>query len=69
MVLGTWMAATLGFKGSVYPLHLGGTTIAGYAALWALLVNLAVAAVVTSALRAFGAPAGADHTSREDYGE
>jgi SSS family solute:Na+ symporter len=69
MVLGTWMAATLGFKGSVYPLHLGGTTVPGYAALWALLANLGVAAVVTSLLRTLGAPAGADHTSREDYGE
>ena len=45
------------------------TTIPGYAALWALLANLGVAAVVTLALRGLGTPAGADHTSREDYGE
>jgi len=69
MALGTWMAATLGFKGSVYPLHLGSTTVPGYAALWALLANFGVAAVVTVALRALGAPEGSDHTSREDYGE
>ena len=69
MVLGTGMASTLGFKGSVYPLHLGGTTVPGYAALWALIANLGVAAIVTAALRATGAPAGTDHTSREDYGE
>ena len=69
MALGTWMAATLGFKGSVYALHLGATTIPGYAALWALLANLGVAAVVTLVLRGIGTPAGADHTSREDYGE
>lgn len=69
MALGTWMAATLGFKGSVYPLHLGSATIPGYAALWALIANLGVAVVVTVALRAVRAPAGSDHTSREDYGE
>ncbi|HEX8790597.1 MAG TPA: sodium:solute symporter [Polyangiaceae bacterium] len=69
MTLGTWMAASLGFKGSVYALHLGGTTIPGYAALWALLANFGVAVVVTVALRALGAPAGSDRTSRDDYGE
>jgi SSS family solute:Na+ symporter len=69
MVLGTGMATTLGFKSSVYALHLLGTTVPGYAALWALLANLGVAAGVTLALRAVSAPAGADHTSREDYGE
>jgi SSS family solute:Na+ symporter len=69
MALGTSMAATLGFKGSVYPLRLGETTIPGYAALWALLANLGVAVVVTIALRALGAPPGVDHTSGEDYGE
>jgi len=69
MALGTWMAHELAFKGTVYPLHLGGTTIPGYAALWALVANLAVAVVVTIALNALGVARGRDATAAADYGE
>ena len=69
MGVGTWMARSLGFKGNVYPLHLGGLTIPGYAALWALLANLAVAILATVPLRALGVAEGQDATRAEDYGE
>ena len=68
MVVGTWMAYELQFKGTVYPVHLGPLTIPGYAALWALIVNLAVAIVASFALDAAHAPRGTDVTQPEDYG-
>ena len=68
MGVGTFMAYELQFKATVYPLHLGPVTIPGYAALWALLVNLAVAGLATFALDAAGAPRGDDVTQPEDYG-
>ena len=40
--LGTWMVAELGFKASIYPLHLFGLTVPCYVALSALLANLVV---------------------------
>jgi SSS family solute:Na+ symporter len=66
MVGGTAMAASQNFA-SIYPLHLGATTISGYAAFYALLLNLAVAAVVTLALRATASAKGKDETSPVDY--
>jgi solute:Na+ symporter, SSS family len=69
MGVGTWMAATQGFKGSVYPLHLGSTTLPGYAALYALIVNLGVAGLGSLALGAANVDAGEDATSPADYGE
>jgi SSS family solute:Na+ symporter len=65
MTTGTWMAATLGLKSSVYPLHLFGGTYAMYAAVPALLLNLAVSAALTLALRGLGA--GSDATVAEDF--
>jgi SSS family solute:Na+ symporter len=60
------MAYVAGF-GSNFTLHLFGTTITGFIALSGLAVNLAVAALVTIALRASGAAAGTDHTTAGDY--
>ncbi len=68
MGVGTWMAATLDFKGTVYPLHLGGLTVPGYAALWALVVNGVVAVVLSVVLNALGIDGGTDATVAEDYG-
>jgi solute:Na+ symporter, SSS family len=68
MGVGTFMAYELHFKATVYPLHLGPVTIPGYAALWALLVNLAVAGIATFAFDAAGASRGEDVTRPEDYG-
>ena len=48
MASGTWMAWSLGLKSSVYPIpHVGGV----YAAVPALILNLAVAAVLSPLLR------------------
>jgi SSS family solute:Na+ symporter len=68
MTAGTFMAYELHFKGTVYPLHVGSVTVPGYAALWALLVNLAVAALATLALDAVRHERGEDVTRPEDYG-
>ncbi len=68
MTLGTWMAAALQFKGTVYPVHLGGLTVPGYAALWALGVNLCVAVVASLVLNAAGVEKGEDRTVEADYG-
>jgi SSS family solute:Na+ symporter len=66
MSAGTWMAWTLGFKSSTYVLHAFGVAIPCYAALSALLLNLAVAVVVSLIANAIsGMPA--DQTLAEDY--
>jgi solute:Na+ symporter, SSS family len=67
MALGTWMARELGFKGSVYPVTLLGLTIPAYAAVWALLANVAVALVGSAALHAAGVARGEDATHPGDY--
>jgi len=66
MGTGTWMVRAMQFK-SVYPLHVGGLTVPGYAALWALGVNLAVAVAATFAFDAAGAARGTDATEAADY--
>ena len=70
MASGTAMAATLGLKSSVYPLHLPpylGGTWAVYAAVPALLLNLAISAALTAILRAAGAPESVDKTDAAVY--
>ena len=66
MVVGTAMAISQNYS-SVYPLHLGGGTFAGYAALYALIANLIVAAVATVVLRALAVTPGKDQTEKLDY--
>ncbi len=65
--LGTWMVAQLGFKASVYPLHIAGWTIPCYAAVSALLVNLAVSVLLTWVLKAAGNSTVRDETVAADY--
>jgi len=67
MYWGTWMAAQLALKTSVYPLHLFGQTYAMYAAVPALLLNLAISTVLTLILRPIKATHGTDATIAEDY--
>jgi SSS family solute:Na+ symporter len=67
MSWGTGMAASLGLKASVFPLHVFGGVYAMYAAVPALLLNLAISALLTLALRAFKATRGSDSTTAEDY--
>ena len=67
MYSGTAMAAALHLKSSVYPLHVAGHTYAMYAAVPALLLNLAVAAVLTLVFDAMKLNAGSDQTVASDY--
>ncbi len=67
MGAGSAMALSLGLKSSVYPLHLFGGTYAMYAAVPALLLNLAVALVLTPPSRALNRRAGADVTDPAAY--
>lgn len=67
ILTGTWMAASLKLAGSIYPLHIGGYTIPGYAAAWALIVNLGVAIVVSVIVRVLGMSRSEDRTRPEDY--
>lgn len=67
MLAGTSMAMDLHFRGAVFPLHLGGWTVPGYAALYALLANIAVTVLATPVLRALGVREGEDRTRQEDY--
>ncbi len=66
MVVGTAMAVSVGF-GSTYVLHIGSTAVAGYAAFYAVIANLIVAAIATLILRAVGVRAGVDETKAADY--
>ncbi len=64
---GTWMEASLGFKGAVYPLHLFGYTVPCYIALAAVVLNIAVAAVLTVIFNAIAPDRRADATVASDY--
>ena len=66
MAVSTWMVVSQGFK-PTYPLHLGGLTVPGYAAFYTLLLNFAVAVVLTLLLRALKVAEGVDTTSPADY--
>ncbi len=64
---GTWMAWTLEFKSSTYPLELFGLVMPGYAALYTVILNFAVAVVLTLAFRAISSIVHPDVTAHEDY--
>lgn len=64
---GTWMVATLSFKSSVYPLSFAGLTVPGYAALYALVINLVVSVVLTWIFNAAGVHRGTDATESDHY--
>lgn len=69
MVWGTYMAAAQSFKSSIFPLHLFGMVVPAYAAIWALLANLILAAVLTPVFNAMGIKPGEDATAVRDYDE
>ena len=64
---GSWMAFQLQLKSSVFPLHLFGHTYAMYAAVPSLLLNLAVSAVITLAVRAVSPQRSHDGALAEEY--
>jgi SSS family solute:Na+ symporter len=68
MVVGSWMAASHGFS-SIFPLQIGTTIIPGYAALYALAVNLVVTLVLSALAPRFGWRQGRDATTPADYGD
>jgi SSS family solute:Na+ symporter len=67
MGAGTAMALALGLKSSVYPLHLAGHTYAMYAAVPALVLNLAVSILLTVVFRAVKVDDGSDVTDATAY--
>lgn len=66
MLAATWMAFANGFK-SVFALNVLGHVTPGYIAFYALLLNVALAAAITLALRAANATDGIDATTAADY--
>jgi SSS family solute:Na+ symporter len=66
MLAGTAMAVSQNF-GSVYPLQFLGSTIPGYAAFYALILNLVITVILTWVFNAASAPSGADETKELDY--
>jgi len=64
--LGTWIAATNGFK-PMWPLIIQGFGIPGYTALYTLILNIAVAAVLTLLINLFKLAKDTDQTSASDY--
>lgn len=80
MLLGTYMAyiqssppgvtpVVQHFNSSTYTLHLGGLTIPGYAAFYAVIVNIAVAVVLTIVFNLIPNSKGQDETRAADYVE
>ena len=67
LALGTAMAAAQGFRNSIYPLHAFGWTLPCYAAVSALLVNLAIAAAGSLFLNAVPGVRNRDATTAGDY--
>lgn len=73
MVAGTYMAytqaskATPHFGSSVFPLHLGTFVASGYAAFYALIVNLAVTIILSVIFNLAHVPSGADVTAIGDF--
>lgn len=69
IAVGTWMAASTGFKSSVFALHIGSLTMPGYAALYSLFINLVVAVLVTALVKVLGMQPRSDATQPEDYSD
>ena len=67
LAVGTAMAASTGFQSAVFPLALDGLAVPGYAALYALIANFAVAIVLSAVLNPIAASRGTDRTAPADY--
>lgn len=66
MVSATWMALQSNFA-TFFPLHIGGSVLAGANMFYAFVANLLVAAILTLVLNAVKANAGTDVTTAADY--
>lgn len=67
LMAGLAMLIALSFKTSFYDLHLGGFTVPGYAAIYALGANFAVSAALTVAIRLMRSSVPEDETIASDY--
>lgn len=67
MIVGTALMLALHFQSSVFPISLLGVTIPVYAAVAALVVNLALCCALTPVYRFVGADNGEDATTATDY--
>ncbi|KVE29682.1 sodium:solute symporter [Burkholderia singularis] len=67
LACGTWMAVSLKLSSSIFTIHLFGYAIPGYAAVWALVVNLVVSVAASLLVRALGGAHAEDRTRPEDY--
>jgi SSS family solute:Na+ symporter len=65
-ITGTWMAVAVNF-GSIYPLTIAGYAMPGYSALYTLILNLVIAAVLTPVFRAMKRTPPVDRTVATDY--
>ena len=63
---GTWMAVAVNFA-ATYPLSIGGFGMPGYTALYTLILNLAIAIVLTPVFRALSRGVPLDETVAADY--
>jgi SSS family solute:Na+ symporter len=67
---GTAIATVMAFAvhlTNTYPLAFGGWTFPGYTAVYTVILNLAVAAVLTPVFNALGGRETADQTQASDY--
>jgi SSS family solute:Na+ symporter len=67
LITGTVMVASTGFQSATYALPLGALVVPGYAALYSLIVNFAVAIVLSAVLNPVAATRGSDETAPGDY--
>ena len=67
MLAGTWMAWRLHFKGTVFSLHLFGITIPCYAAVSALVLNIAISLALSWLFNFASSRLPVDETIAEDY--
>ncbi|HEX5314894.1 MAG TPA: sodium:solute symporter [Gammaproteobacteria bacterium] len=67
MLVGTGMAWTQHFTSVIFPLPLGPLSIPGYAALYSVIANLAIAVAGTLLLDRLGVARGPDRTAAVDY--
>jgi solute:Na+ symporter, SSS family len=63
---GTYMAVAVNFA-AAYPLSIGGFGLPGYTALYTVILNLVVAAVLTPVFRGMTSGAPIDETAAADY--
>lgn len=69
MITGTAMVAASGFTSPIYAIHIAGMTLSAYAGVYALLINLLVAIVLTPLCDALGMVRLPDKTAPSDYDE